>query len=191
MQHSGDYIPVLNALRSRIQTFNAQLDTYKEKPVDSLLTTGVSHADKTRIQHCQQKTSSMDFVASVNEFSFHWEMMTRDQHIKYLADYVETEYGAMEDKRRESIKAFLVQEVVNKKSGYKHVTWNGYFIERLPELHILENANDNANDNECTIKFKAAQTSDTTKQTTKKTNANASFGVMRAQIEREKKDFFA
>ena len=199
MQPNGDYISVLNTIRCQVQTLNAQLDTYKEKPGSSLLTNGVAHEDKALIELCHKKTASMQFVASVNEFAFHWETMTRDQHIKYLHDYVETEYSTTDDNVKTRIKAFLEQEVVNKKSGYRHVLWNGYFIEKLPELLIQvhtkdEEEVDGENDKSGTtvsIKFKPQQATDeATQKATKKKNTNLSFGVMRAKLQREKKDFF-
>jgi len=199
MQPNGDYISVLNNIRSQIQTLNAQLDTYKEKPVSSLLTNGVAHEDKALLELCHKKTASMQFVASVNEFAFHWETMTRDQHIKYLHDYVEAEYSTTDDKVKTRIKTFLEQEVVNKKSGYRHVLWNGYFIEKLPELLIqvhtkdeegVDDENDKSSTTKVSIKFKPQQATDEATQKTTKKNTNLSFGVMRAKLQREKKDFF-
>ena len=185
MQRSGDYITVLNTIRGRIQTLNTQLNTYKEKPTESFLTAGVAHADKAMIEQCQKKTSTMQFVASVNEFSFHWETMTRDQHIKYVNDYVEAEYSNLESNVVEAIKAFLVAEVIQKKCGYKHVLWNGYFIERLPELSVQRD-----NDTEtCVVKFKPVVVS-AEKAVRSARPTDVSFGVMRAKLQREKKDFF-
>jgi hypothetical protein len=145
----------------------------------------------------------MQFVASVNEFSFHWETMTRDQHIKYLNDYVETEYSSTNDTVKAHIKAFLENEVVNKKSGYQHVRWNGYFIEKLPELQIQMHTKDKAgvdsksnNDDKSgavvSIQFRPRQATDeaTQKAKKKKKNTNLSFGVMRAKLQRDKKIFF-
>lgn len=179
-----------------MQTLNAQLDTYKEKTVSSLLTNGVSQEDKALIELCHKKTASMQFVASVSEFSFHWETMTRDQHLKYLQDYVETEYGLSDDNVKTHILSFLEKEVVNKKSGYQHVQWNGYFIEKLPELHIhvckvdkkYIDDDDDKSSTTVSIKFKPLQVSDESAQKAK--NVNLSFGVMRAKLQREKKDFF-
>ena len=186
MQRSGDYIAVLNTIRGRIQTLNTQLDTYKEKPTESFLTAGVAHTDKAMIEQCQKKTSSMQFVASVNEFSFHWETMTRDQHIKYVHDYVEAEYSNMQVNALEAIKVFLVAELIQKKCGYKHVSWNGYFIERLPELIVQYDDDTGA----CAVKFKPTVAS-VGKADKNARSTDFSFGVMRAKLQREKKDFFA
>jgi hypothetical protein len=190
MQPNGDYISVLNNIRSQIQTLNAQLDTYKEHPVSSLLTIGVAHDDKALIELCHKKTATMQFVASVNEFAFHWETMTRDQHIKYLHDYVETEYSSTTDTVKTRIKAFLEQEVVNKKSGYRHVQWNGYFIEKLPELQIHVDSETDKSGTTVSIKFKPPHATDESTQKATKKNTHLSFGVMRAKLQREKKDFF-
>lgn len=186
MQRSGDYIAVLNTIRGRIQTLNTQLDTYKEKPTESFLTAGVAHTDKAMIEQCQKKTATMQFVASVNEFSFHWETMTRDQHIKYINDYVEAEYSNMEVDAVEAIKVFLVAEVIQKKCGYKHVSWNGYFIEHLPELSVQCDDDTGA----CVVKFKPVVAS-AEKAVRNARPTDFSFGVMRAKLQREKKDFFA
>lgn len=213
MRHNGDYIPTLNSIRSKIQMFNSQLDTYKEVKSESLLTTGIALHERALVEQCQQKTSVMQFVASEDAFSLYWETMTCDKHIRYLHEYVDSEYSMKSEAVRNQIKAFLVSEIVHKKNGFKRVQWNGYFIEKLPELQIVfdkdkkehtskqtsqlsENNSDtgaekpNNDGDKIIIQFK--KTSNTNVQEKKQhANKDVSFKVMRAKLQREKDSFFS
>lgn len=197
MEYNGNYIHTLHTIRERIQTLNTKLSTYKAPVETSLLTSGVDSNDKALIEKCQKKTESMQFVASVNEFSFHWETMTSDQHKKYIEDYVETEYSAQSNQVQKEIIAFIVNEIVNKKSGFKHVRWNGYFIEHIPEVDIQHNSiktnDEEEHDTKTNISVSFKKHIDVS-QENKKTNTklkHTSFNVMRSKLQREKKSFYA
>lgn len=197
MEHNGNYIHTLNTIRERIQTLNTELSTYKAPKETSLLTSGVDSSDKALIANCHKKTESMQFFASVNEFSFHWETMTSDQHKKYIEDYVDTEYSAYSNQVQKEIIAFIVNEIVNKKCGFKHVRWNGYFIEHIPAVDIQYNSiktnDEDVNDTKENITVSFKKNIDVS-QEHKKTNTkpkHTSFNVMRSKLQREKKLFYA
>lgn len=190
-------------IRSKIQTFNTQLDTYKEVVNESMLTTGIAIQDRALAEQCQEKTSCLQFVASVEAFSFYWETMTRDKHIRYIYEYVDTEYSIKTEDVRQHIKQFLVNEIVTKKNGFKLVQWNGYFIERLPELSIthvdtktksttkkesIEAVAENESD--VIVKFKVVVANTPDEKDNCRKHKDAPFNVMRAKLQREKQSFF-
>ena len=195
MEHSGNYIHILHTIRERIQTLNTELSTYKAPVQTSLLTSGVDTSNKALIAKCQKTTESLQFVASSNEFSFHWETMTSDQHKKYIEDYVETEYGTHSEEIRKEILDFLIREIVNKKHGFKHVRWNGYFIEHVPVVDIqystLKPHDDKGNKEEVVVSFKKCIATNEENKLVNTKKKHTSFNVMRSRLQREKKSFYA
>ena len=156
---------VFNDIRSKIHMMNTKLTTYKAPVEESTLTQGVQHTDKTMLKHCQEKNASLQFVASLNAFSFHWETMTIPQQKKYLNDYIESEYAECTCDKKSAIQDFLEKEIIEKKNGNRRVKWNGYFIENLPELTIQEQTGDKHNKEDITssfvVKFKPTQNDNT------------------------------
>lgn len=178
-----------NDIRSKIHMMNTQLKTYKAPEEETTLTQGVHHTDKGMIKRSQEKNASLQFVASLNTFSFHWEMMTVQQQKKYLNDYIESEYIEHTDKQKTAMQAFLEKEIIERKTGNRHVKWNGYFIEHLPELQIgIKKTQEDSSC--CVVKFKPIQHNDTHDPQKVKKEKNMSFSVIRAKLQREKELFY-
>ena len=120
--------------------------------------------------------------------------MTSDQHKKYIEDYVETEYSTQPADARKEAVSFLINEIVHKKSGFKLVRWNGYFIEHIPCVdiqHISKKTEENhESDNHVVVTFKKQVkiSAPDIKSSTKK--KHVSFSTMRAKLQREKNSFF-
>ena len=133
----GSYMNTLNSIREEIQLRNSTLSTYT-KPVarESILTSGVSHTDKALLNYSQEKQSVIEYVSSSQAFAFHWETMTVDLQKRFLRDYVESEYPQYDTIVHEHIYLFLEKQLIRTKKGNYLVKWNGYFIEKLPELNI-------------------------------------------------------
>ena len=198
MQHNDAYMNVFNDIRSKIHMLNTQLSTYKEPETQTFDTKGVHHTDMTMLKHSQNKNNSLEFIASLNTFSFHWETMTIQQQKKYINDYVESEYSSCSNEQKDAIQLFLEKEIINKKHGHKMVKWNGYFIEHLPEIQIQQQKTSMKDCEQQTehatttfsIKFKPKENNEHDAQRNKK-DKHASFSVIRAKLQREKEMFYA
>lgn len=199
------YLDTLQAMRGRIHGLNATLPAFRAKSIvvaDG--TADVAHQDRALFRKSQQTDST--FTASINEFSLHWETMTTDQRRHHLDEYVQSQYGTRADltpSQVEAVRAFLHHEILASKRGPARVTWNGYFVERLPEVEWTGTSESEAGDGHGTahaeeeeetkeseptpfvVRFKACVTTDVGR-TKRKVAPDASFQTLRAQVQREK-----
>ena len=157
------YASTLAQLRERIQTLNAALPARiaRDKAAHDGLTAcerQLSQSDRALLHRGQRLTSeAFAFRSSADEFSQHWDTMTRRQRLRHVDEYLDGtllpwfESSVPENDAtlsstspsastpatphdRDAIRAFLLTEVVDDPKGGRHVTWNGYFIERLTPL---------------------------------------------------------
>ena len=192
-------------IRERLQGLNAKLPAYQAKavaPVDE--TADVAVKDRALYRKSQQTTGTM-FQASLNAFSLCWETMTTDQRRHHLNEYIDCQYAnktGFTPVHIEAIRTFLYKDVLMTRKGSDRVKWNGYFIEHLPEVECKVNKKGASKANEGgegeTTTLTAAQVSVTYKkvksEAVKKNKrlvpADASFQTLRAQVAREKAQFY-
>jgi hypothetical protein len=194
MNQNNTYMSTFNDIRSTIHMRNTQLPTYTEVETvePNELTDGVHHSDKSMLKHSHEKNASIQFVASINTFSFHWETMTIQQKQKYLLDYIESEYPDYTPNQKTAVQSFLEKEIIGKKNGNRRVKWNGYFIETLPELILKETTTHTEDDTDTviSIKFKPSSGEEAEHMQREKQEKNISFAVIRAKLQREKEQFY-
>lgn len=213
------YLDTLQAMRGRIHGLNTKLPAFRAKSVvvaDG--TADVAHQDRALFRKSQQTEST--FTASINEFSLHWETMTTDQRRHHLDEYVQSQYGTRADltpSQVEAVRTFLHQEILASKRGPARVTWNGYFVERLPEVEWTGTSESEAGDGDgdgngdgavdpeadaeeeeetkeseptpFVVRFKACVTTGAGR-TKRKVVPDASFQTLRAQVQREKRSLY-
>ena len=190
----SSYLDTLQQIRERIQTLNATLPCNQEVPifvnphaarVDPMMPKGTNRHERELYERSVQQTQNVSYVASLNEFSLHWETMTYTQRRKHLDEYVDSQYSDYDDTQLEQVRSFLYQRVLDDmRHGHEHVKWNGYFVEHIPAVEITDGG---------VVKFSTNNAKKPrTKSTTNGTGlGTGSFHALRNRLRREKQGFYA
>ena len=160
---NAPYLDTVGHIRDRLQTLNAALSqtlvgagscsdsctddmsgnshdhpppvTHDTSADAALHDPQMSRGDKAILSRGQAAlANSFAFRASTHAFGQHWETMTRTQRHKHLEDYLQSKYD--DHPHKTDIRSFLVEEILCKARGDKHVSWNGYFVESITELAL-------------------------------------------------------
>lgn len=140
------YLDTLGHIRERLQMLNARLPKNQTNTEGPFLTSpyasptlgaekGMSREDLALLSRGQiAATHSFAFRASLQAFAQHWDTMTYAQRSKHVGEYVANHYNGNE--HIDAIRTFLMHETIHKPNGGKLVTWNGYFIEHVPDIQV-------------------------------------------------------
>ena len=190
----ASYLDTLQQIRERIQTLNATLPCNQAAPtfvnphathVDPMMPKGTNRHERELYERSVQQTQNVSYVASLNEFSLHWETMTYAQRRKHLDEYVDSQYADHDDTQLEQVRTFLYRQVLDDaRHGHARVKWNGYFVDHVPAVEITDGGvvrfGNNGN-----AKKKTKTSSGAT------TSAAGGFHALRNRLRREKQGFYA
>ena len=183
MQSVTSYSETIHNIRTRLRDMNVQLSTYKsDESMNCNDTAGVDI--KNLALYHRSQTKSTHSKASLNEFSLHWETMTHTQQLSHLNEYVDCIYAVREDVQPdelEAIRTFLNDQIVHTHKGRGKVTWNGYFIEHIPEVTWTKD------DTHIAVSFVKCTQDELVKKKRKQTGPKEiSFKTLRNKVQREK-----